>query len=210
MKSNFLIMTVVAMVISSSCGRNTQIHLKSGDLLFREAVSTKLSQAIDQVTQTDSATHFSHVGLVELLNGEATVLHASPDGGTCRVTIDEFAHPEGDSARVLVYRLKNEWLPAIPKAIEKAKSMLGRPYNFSYILSDTSHYCSEFVYLAFSGDSIFEMNPMTFIDPATGEFATGWVDYYQKLGLDIPEGLPGCNPNGMAASEKLERLGELR
>jgi hypothetical protein len=29
------------------------------------------------------------------------------------------------------------------------------------------------------------------------------------MGLEIPEGQPGCNPNGMAASGKLKKLGEI-
>jgi len=53
------------------------------------------------------------------------------------------------------------------------------------------------------------MNPMTFKDPKTGNFYPTWVEYYQKMGLEVPEGMPGCNPNGLAASEKLERLGSL-
>jgi hypothetical protein len=87
--------------------------------------------------------------------------------------------------------------------------MLGKPYNFSYILSDTAHYCSEFVYLAFAADSVFTLEPMTFKDPATGNFPAAWAEYYQKMGLEIPEGQPGCNPNGMAASGKLKMLGEI-
>jgi hypothetical protein len=85
--------------------------------------------------------------------------------------------------------------------------MLGLPYNFSYVLSDSSHYCSEFIYSAFENDRVFKLNPMTFKDPATGGYYPGWVDYYAKLGVAIPEGEPGCNPNGMAASAKLECLG---
>jgi hypothetical protein len=88
--------------------------------------------------------------------------------------------------------------------------MLGKPYNFSYILSDSAHYCSEFIYRAFAPDSVFALAPMTFKDPQTGEFPEAWVEHYQKLGIEIPEGLPGCNPNGMAASERLERIGILK
>jgi hypothetical protein len=50
---------------------------------------------------------------------------------------------------------------------------------------------------------------MTFKDPETGKFFPTWVDYYQKMEIEIPEGLPGCNPNGLAASEKLERVGKI-
>jgi hypothetical protein len=187
-----------------------QIKLQTGDILFREKSSENISTAIDQVTQTSGATHFSHVGLVEVTDTGIVVLHASPEGGTCIVSLEEFLHPEGESVTVIAYRLKNEWQKAIPSAIKKVHQMLGKPYNFSYILSDTAHYCSEFIYLAFAADSVFKLEPMTFKDPKTGNFPAAWVEYYQKLGIEIPEGKPGCNPNGLAASSKLERLGKIR
>ena len=186
-----------------------QIKLQSGDILFREKSSENISEAIDQVTQTTGATHFSHVGLVEVTDTGIVVLHAYPEGGTCTVSLNEFLHPKGDSVTVMVYRLKEEWQKAIPAAIQKAHSMLGKPYNFSYILTDTAHYCSEFVYVAFATDSVFKLEPMTFKDPKTGTFPQTWVQYYQKMGIEIPEGKPGCNPNGLAASVKLERLGKI-
>jgi len=188
----------------------SQIKLQSGDILFREKSSENISEAIDQVTQTSGSTHFSHVGLVEVTDNGIVVLHANPEGGTCIVSLNEFLHPKGDSVRVIAYRLKKDWQKAIPAAIQKAHSMLGKPYNFSYVLSDTAHYCSEFIYLAFAADSVFKLEPMTFKDPKTGNFPTAWVEYYQKMGIEIPEGKPGCNPNGLAASEKLEKLGEIK
>lgn len=183
-----------------------KIKLQSGDLLFREKTSGKISEAIDKVTQTSTKTHFSHVGLVEVSDSGIFVLHASLKGGTCVVSLNEFQHPEGDSVTVVAYRLKKDWQKAVPAALKKAHQMLGKPYNFSYVLSDTAHYCSEFVYLAFAADSVFELEPMTFKDPKTHDFFPAWVEYYQKMGIEIPEGKPGCNPNGLAASNKLERL----
>jgi len=187
-----------------------QIKLQSGDLLFREKSSENILDAIDKVTQTTADTHFSHVGLVEVTDMGIVVLHAYPEGGTCIVSLNEFLHPKGDSVRVMAYRLKKEGQKAIPEAIKKAHAMLGKPYNFSYVMSDTTHYCSEFIYLAFATDTVFKLEPMTFKDPATGTFPLAWIEYYQKMGIEIPEGKPGCNPNGLAASEKLERLGEIK
>lgn len=207
MRKLILIMNLLAILGLTTFGQSLKI--KTGDLLFRESVSSNLSQAIDQVTQTNKQTHFSHIGIADIEHDSTFVLHASPNGGTCKITLNEFLNPEGDSVHVIVYRLKKPYQSAIPKAIKKAKSLLGKPYNFSYILSDTSHYCSEFVYRAFESDSIFKLNPMTFKNPSTGEFAPTWVEYYKKLGLEIPEGQPGCNPNGMATSDKIERIGEL-
>lgn len=194
-----------------ACAQSTpKIKFQSGDLLFREKSSENISEAIDQVTQTSGETHFSHVGLVEVTDTGIVVLHAYPEGGTCVISLNEFLHPKGNSVRVIDYRLKDEWQKAITAAMLKAHSMLGKPYNFSYVLSDTAHYCSEFIYLAFAADSVFALEPMTFKDPATGNFPAAWVEYYQKMGIEIPEGKPGCNPNGLAASGKLERIGQIK
>jgi hypothetical protein len=203
--NRLIIITLLSLSVWGAGGQT--VKLKAGDLLFRGAASGKLSKAIDEVTQTVDQTHFSHMGLVEKRGDSIFVLHASPEGGTCRVSLSEFLHPEGDPVEVVAYRLKKQWQKAIPAALERAEKMLGKPYNNHYRLVDTAYYCADFVYRAFALDSVFELNPMTFKDPRTGEFSTGWVDHYGKLGMAIPEGLPGCNPNGMAASGKLERLG---
>ena len=65
-----------------------QIKLQSGDLLFREKSSENISKAIDKVTQTFGATHFSHVGLVEVTDTGIVVLHANPEGGSCIVSLN--------------------------------------------------------------------------------------------------------------------------
>lgn len=199
----FIILTGLSV---SGAGRQP-VKLKAGDLLFRGAASANLSKAIDEVTQTGGETHFSHMGMVELKEDRVFVLHASPEGGTCRVSLHAFLYPDDGPVEVVAYRLKARWQKAIPAALEQAGMMLGKPYNNHYISVDTACYCADFVCRAFAADSIFELNPMTFKDPRTGEFLPAWVEHYGKLGMEIPEGLPGCNPNGMAASGKLERLG---
>jgi hypothetical protein len=203
-------LTLLLMGFASCAPPQAEIKLQSGDLLFRSETTGQLSGAIDKVTQTSADTHFSHVGLVKISGDSVFVLHASSEGGTCQIPLHKFLHPKGDSVKVVAYRLKELWQKTIPEAMKRAGNMLGKPYNFSYILSDSAHYCSEFVYRAFAADSVFKLNPMTFKDPRTGEFYPTWVEYYQKQGIEIPEGKPGCNPNGMAASGKLVRLGTIK
>src|SRR5699024_3829805 len=186
------------------------VQLKNGDLLFVTHQNKGLSSAINQVTQTSLHTHFSHVALVEKTADRLWVLQATSPEGTVRVPLAAFVEEtESDGCRIVVYRIKLRWEPHFKRAIYRAKSILGKPYNHSYILYDSPYYCSQFVYYAFAKDSIFTMNPMTFKNPKTGEFNQKWVAYYQKLSFEIPEGKPGCNPNGMAASTKLKRIGEL-
>jgi hypothetical protein len=45
---------------------------------------------------------------------------------------------------------------------------------------------------------------MTFKDPNTHAFFPAWVDYYQQLKQDIPEGKPGINPGLISRSNKIQ------
>lgn len=200
----------IFLVIFSCQNQNFQTPLQNGDLLFVGNSTGNLSKAIDEVTQTEKGTNFSHIGIVEKSDSKIWVLHAAPQNGSERISLNEFLKNEKkDGSVVEIYRIKKEFQPNFATAIEKAKSMLGKPYNFSYVLSDTAYYCSDFVYHSFEKDSVFQMNPMTFKNPGEEEFNSGWIEFYKKLNMEIPEGKPGCNPNGMAASEKLERIGRL-
>ena len=42
----------------------------------------------------------------------------------------------------------------------------------------------------------------------TNKFFPAWVDYYQNLKIEIPEGELGCNPGGISTSKKLRLLGD--
>jgi len=93
--------------------------------------------------------------------------------------------------------------------LSNADLMLGKPYNFNYILDENSYYCSDFIERAFRENQIFNLEPMTFIDPKTGKTNEFWQDFYNKKNLKVPEGELGCNPNGLAGSDNLIRIKEL-
>ncbi|GET35069.1 hypothetical protein PbJCM13498_39320 [Prolixibacter bellariivorans] len=208
----FLMYVLTLVFISGWAGckpKQNEVELRTGDILFRGAADANLSQAIDKVTQTGKATHFSHMGIAEVGPDGIYVLNSEPKHGVFRQPLDSFLHPDGEKSEVVAYRLKAPFRQFIPEAMKRAEQLLGQPYNYTYILPDTGYYCSEFVYTIFASDSVFKLNPMTFKNPKTGQFDSTWVAHYQKLGIGIPEGKPGCNPNGMAASDKLERLGKV-
>ena len=186
------------------------IHLQTGDLLFCSSTSGELSKAIDQATQTANQTHFDHVGIVEVEKDTVWVIHASPKKGVCREFIGQFLASDKGRIVTTVYRLKTHYQKAIPAAIQKARKFIGQNYNCTYKLNESGFYCSEFVYEIFTGDSIFTLSPMTFKNPETGETLPGWISHYQKLGIPVPEGEPGCNPNGLASSRKLELIGVVK
>lgn len=184
--------------------------LKNGDLLFVTAKETGLSGAINNVTQKQKEASFDHIGIVEKENNHWYVLHAAPKGGSQKQDLNFFLKDQADDGqKVIIYRLKPKYQNAVPAALKKAESMIGKPYNFNYILDENSFYCSDYIERAFREDHIFRLEPMTFIDPKTGKTNEFWAEFYKKKNLKVPENEPGCNPNGLAASDKLERVGEL-
>lgn len=205
----FLITISTTFGQSKTIPQAPDILLQNGDLLFVGASTLNLSGAIDRVTQTTANTAFDHVAMIEISQDSIFILHANTKTGTIRESLSEYlANNTSDNLHYAIYRLKSDYQFAIPNALLQAKKWLGFPYNFSYILNDDSLYCSDFVERIFRDDQIFTLEPMTFIDPATRQTDTFWKGYYHKMNLEVPEGLPGCNPNGLAASDKLEHVGQ--
>jgi len=182
--------------------------LQSGDLLFVGSVDSDLSEAIDQVTKTDANTSFSHMGIVQINNNEIWVLHASPEQGVVKESLANFrTNNAPDGAELIGYRINGLTTEERTVLLQQAEPLLGQPYNWTYVLEDEGYYCSEFVYTVFESAAIFTLEPMTFKDPATDSFPATWIKHYEDLNQPIPEGLPGCNPNGMASNSRLQLLG---
>lgn len=193
-----------------SCKNSQTSGLKNGDFLFVTAKENGLSGAINNVTQKQKNASFDHIGILQKDKNGVFVLHAAPKGGSQKQNLDEFLKDQAnDGQKVVIYRLKPEFQNVIPDAIVKANSMLGKPYNFNYILDENSYYCSDYIERAFRENHIFKLEPMTFVDPKTGKVNTFWEEFYAKKNLKVPEGEPGCNPNGLASSDKIQRIKEL-
>ena len=189
-----------------SCNQQTtKTSIQSGDILFRGTSHAGLSEAINKVTQTDSSTNYTHIGVCEMIDDTVWVYHSAPEKGVCREPLELFCQPDTLTSYVVdQYRLKQEYQGAIKGALIQADRHIGEQYDYSYIIESKGYYCSEFIYEIFEKDSIFKLNPMTFVDPDTREFHQGWVSHYNSLGIEIPEGQPGCNPNEMAVNSKLK------
>lgn len=190
---------------------NLTKNIKNGDLIFVGAQTEELSGAINRVTKLSDETNFDHVGLIEKTSDSIFVLHAAPMGGSQREEIQHFYTSQTEkNNKIVIYRLKDDYQKTIPNAISKAKTMLGKPYNWLYILNDDELYCSDFVERAFRNDNVFELIPMNFKNQETGKIDDFWVDFYRKKGKKVPQDEPGTNPNQLASSEKLIKIGELK
>ena len=187
-----------------SCNSSNELEIKTGDIVFRGTTNSELSQAINDVTQTVIKTNYTHMGVCEVIDNKVFVYHADFDKGVVKDFLIDFLQPEKDSEYIAdLYRIKNTDKNKLKAVIKDANALIGNEYNTTYILEDRGYYCSEYVYELFKKDSVFDLEPMTFKDPKTNNFHEGWIEHYQKLGIEIPEGKLGCNPNVMANSETI-------
>lgn len=184
------------------------VSIQSGDMFFVVNQRMGLSGAINRVTQQNEAAAFDHVGMLEVDGGTIYALHASAFRGSIREPLDSLLKKDyTDKTSFVIYRVHDTLQYSVPEAINRAKNMLGKPYNLSYVVNDSSYYCSDFVEQSYRHVNLFELEPMTFINPDTGLPDTYWVRFYERLGMEVPEGKLGCNPNGLAAHEGLHRVG---
>lgn len=183
---------------------------KDGDLLFQELSCGPLCEAIVRVTQSWENRKFNHMGMVYTQGDSLMVLEAI--GEDVHLTpLNEFLSrslsPDGDPL-VVVGRLKENYEKLIPAALIVGLGQLGLPYDTEFIYDNEAYYCSELIYDAFkeanNGEEVFTLNPMTFKDPESGQTFSVWEEYYAKLQMEVPEGLPGCNPGGLSLSDKLD------
>lgn len=170
-----------------------------------------MCNAIEKVTTGYMGANFSHVGIaLKTADGDVIVIEAVSAG--VKVTdLEAFLNRSSDDAgqpKVVVGRLKKRYRNLIAPAIEASLALKGKPYDKIFEIDNDAYYCSELVYEAFlhanGGKPVFELKPMTFNDPDTGELFSVWKDYYADLGVAVPQGRPGINPGGISRSPALD------
>ena len=197
---------------------NSKFQLEVGDILFQDLDSSPICDAIELVTPGFQNANLSHIGIVieigdiYCLNPEynsinhVRVLEALP-GGVISTRIDSFLNYSSDynnNPKVIVGRLKDKYKYSIAEAIEFAKKQIGKEYDEIFLLENEKYYCSELIYESFAKDSIFKLNPMTFLHPETKDTLQSWIDYYSKLEVKIPQNKLGINPGSMSLSDKID------
>jgi len=198
----------------TGCQRGPRDHLdfrlQVGDLLFQDLDGSPFYDAIEKVTQGYQGAHLTHVGMVvQDSSGKLAVLDAALEGVQL-TSVEEFlgqSRDEDGNPKVLVGRLTPEYQSLIPAAVQMAIALLGKPYDSVFDIENDSYYCSELIHVVFQkanqGIPLFEVRPMTFVDPDTGKTFPAWTDYFNELAIPIPEGQPGLNPGGMSRSPAL-------
>lgn len=192
---------------------------KVGDLYFQDLNCGELCDAITTSTYGYDNTQVSHVAMLvkagqhpEVIEATSPTVQQIPLQDFLMRSVDVNGHP-----RVMVGRLKPQFQPLIPQAVEIAQQWLGLPYNhdFRYHNHQQSFYCSQLVYEAFMdanhGKPIFPLNTMTF--KVNGQMLPAWKNYFEQIGEPIPEGHKGTNPGMMSRDDNIEIIyfyGDLR
>ena len=200
----YVFLTLVILLINMTSCSDNDYQPKDCDLIFRVAEMTDFSKAITDATAPHDDTKFDHVGMVIWEKGSPRILEASSKTGVTLTSLEDFI--KESSAGYVVKRVTVEYLAK--QVIEKAKSHIGEPYDWSYLPDNGKMYCSELVYESFisaEGKRIFEAKPMNFRD-ANGHMPQFWIDLFQKLGEEIPQGVIGTNPNDLSKATVLDEI----
>ena len=207
----FLVQSAILMNVNASYGQSDSFELREGDILFQDLDCGSFCNAVEKVTRGYNGSKFSHVALVvKDKNGELAVIEAISKG-VCLTPLHIFlakSKDKNNNPKVMVGRLKSKYKLLIPKAIEEAYKLIGRPYDDVFCITNNDYYCSELIYAVFKtankGKPLFYLYPMTFKDPETGKTFPAWIDYYKELNKPIPEGELGNGPGSISLSRKIQ------
>ena len=205
-----------------ACGNKTakektNFSPQIGDILFQDLDSSPLCDAIEMVTPGYKNGNLSHIGIVVelgdpdcinsnyIFENNIKILEAIPNK-VQKIRLDSFLNRSFDhnnNPKVIVGRLKAKYRYTIKDAISFLQNKLGFKYDNAFLINNNAYYCSELIYEAFEKDNIFQLKPMTFLNPKTKDTLEIWRKYYEDLGVKIPQNQLGINPGIMSISDKI-------
>lgn len=206
---------VAALVMAGAVSHATLQHEspfspQTGDLLFQIAGNTSFAEAITLATASADSLKFDHVAMVITDDdGAVMVIEANPERGVVETSLQEFldSSPMVDGRPgVVVKRLNAEFSPET--VARNAESHIGEEYDWYYLPGNGKMYCSELIFESFTdsqGEHIFGSQPMNFRAP-DGSMPQFWVKLYGQLGIPVPEGVEGTNPQDLSKDSRLEEI----
>ena len=165
-----------------------------------------MDAAIASSTGEGGGLDLTHVAIAEVKGDSVWVIDATPKRGVDRHPLDTFLtgsrYGDGRYPEFIVKRVKGIDADA---AVERAKAFCGRGYDVRFLPGNEELYCSELVqacYLDAEGNPVFESEPMNWLAP-DGTMPPYWEQLFGELGMDVPQGVPGTNPQKMSEAECL-------
>lgn len=203
-------LTLLLLLTVLSC---QQPHLRNGDLVFvglpldYDAQGGTMSSAISASTGKEDGLNLIHVAIAQVNSDSVWIIDATLKRGVDRHPLDtfltDFTLKDGSLPEFLIARVKGV---DANKAVERAKGYCGRAYDCRFLEGNDDIYCSELVQLSYldaKGQQVFESSPMNFCAP-DGTMPPYWRWLFGKLGMEVPQGAPGTNPQEMYESKNLE------
>ena len=213
MKRRYLFYMMAAL-LTAGCAEKSQ-DLRNGDLVFvglpaeYEADNSSMNAAISAATGDDNQLNITHVAMIERGQDSIWVIDATPKNGVARrpleTFLDENKLEDGTSPEFIIKRVKGVDADA---AVARAKALLGRAYDLRFLPDNDELYCSELIqecYLDARGEPVFDSQPMNFLAP-DGTMPPYWDQLFSKLGMDVPQGVPGTNPQRLSESDRLNTV----
>ena len=205
-----ILLVLLILLPAFGCGHKGDC-LQNGDLIFvglpmdYDAETGTMDEAISSATG-DGALNLIHVAIAEVKADSVWVIDATIAHGVDRHPLDtffkDFTLPDGRYPEFIVKRVQGVDADA---AVERAKTFCGRAYDVRFLPDNDELYCSELVqrsYLDQDGNPVFKSAPMNFKAP-DGTMPPYWEWLFGKLGMEVPQDLPGTNPQDMSISPSL-------
>lgn len=165
-----------------------EVPLHPGDLLFYTDTGG-MGTAVKEATG-----NYTHVALVVEVTDTVWIIDATPEHGVAR-------RPENSMMHCDVYRLTIPFDTAA--VLSHANALTGKSYDNTFLPGNEAYYCSELIQAVFP--TLFESKPMNWRDK-DGNMPPYWVEHFNRLGIPVPEGVPGTNPTDLSQSPLLKRL----
>ncbi len=207
LKRTIRLTACLALTLLAACGG--EYAPRTGDLLFQRTASEQMSDAIEAATQRDTAVTFTHVGIVEAAADGVFVIEAT-DTSVRRTPFDDFlarSARRGGEPIAAVGRLRSADKATADRILRRAHARLGLPYDNEFLPDNGKLYCSELVWeccvAADEKTHLLGCYPMTF-RAADGRLPAYWAEHFAALGMPVPEGVTGTNPNDMARDPAVE------
>ena len=185
--------------LRDSCGFDPDNpNLRPCDLLFYADEG-----GMDDAVRTSTG-DYTHVALVESVTADTVwIIDATRRYGVSRRPL---MRKPGDKTYPDVYRL-NVAIDTFA-VLRRARALIGRPYDNAFLPTNDAFYCSELIvecYVEPDGRWIFHPQPMNWRD-ADGNMPQYWIDHFDALGMEVPEGVLGSNPTDLSQSSMLRKL----
>ncbi len=176
-----------------------QYEPREGDLVFQALpLEVDLVRAIEGITRS----HYSHVGVLHRRKGEWTVIEAT--GAGVVYTPFEKWKSIGRDERWAAYRVKAKHREHVGEFLTQLHPHAGKPYDFSYELSEDKLYCSELVYHAWAKATGQKMGTLTELGNLNWRPFSATIEKYN--GGPMPPDRQLISPVELSKAPQLERV----